>query len=87
MVLVYGRVDQVGIIGGSGRKGMDDVAWHPDDGSCVCCATYPTSLIPKKATRLVTSSKDDNSPVFMVWDLRNAQAPEKVCLSDATFEV
>jgi hypothetical protein len=31
-----------------------------------------------KATRLVTSSEDDASPVIMVWDLRNARAPEKV---------
>ena len=31
-----------------------------------------------KATRLVTSSEDDASPVVMVWDLRNARAPEKV---------
>ena len=32
-----------------------------------------------QATRLVTSSEDDASPVIMVWDLRNARAPEKVC--------
>ena len=32
-----------------------------------------------QATRLVTSSEDDSSPVIMVWDLRNARAPEKVC--------
>ncbi|KAH9930495.1 uncharacterized protein BXZ73DRAFT_101867 [Epithele typhae] len=44
-----------------GRRGMSDVAWHPD--------------IP---TRLVTSSEDDASPVIMVWDLRNARAPEKI---------
>ncbi|KAI0088959.1 hypothetical protein BDY19DRAFT_947002 [Irpex rosettiformis] len=44
-----------------GRRGMSDVAWHPDN-----------------ATRLVTSSEDDSSPVIMVWDLRNARAPEKI---------
>ncbi|KAI0687703.1 hypothetical protein BC835DRAFT_1376066 [Cytidiella melzeri] len=44
-----------------GRRGMSDVAWHPDN-----------------ATRLVTSSEDDTSPVIMVWDLRNARAPEKI---------
>ncbi|KAI0062781.1 hypothetical protein BV25DRAFT_1991321 [Artomyces pyxidatus] len=47
--------------GGTGRRGMSDVAWHPDN-----------------ATRLVTSSEDDASPVIMVWDLRNARAPEKI---------
>lgn len=31
-----------------------------------------------QATRLVTASEDDLSPVIMVWDLRNARAPEKV---------
>ncbi|KAG8881687.1 protein transport protein S31 [Tulasnella sp. 331] len=44
-----------------GRRGMSDVAWHPNN-----------------ATRLVTSSEDDSSPVIMVWDLRNARAPEKI---------
>ncbi|CAL1708455.1 unnamed protein product [Somion occarium] len=44
-----------------GRRGMSDVAWHPDN-----------------ATRLVTSSEDDTSPIIMMWDLRNARAPEKI---------
>ncbi|KAG8216349.1 hypothetical protein J3R82DRAFT_6428 [Butyriboletus roseoflavus] len=33
---------------------------------------------PDNATRLVTASEDDMSPVIMVWDLRNARAPEKI---------
>ncbi|KAF5386280.1 hypothetical protein D9757_008596 [Collybiopsis confluens] len=33
---------------------------------------------PDNATRLVTASEDDSSPVIMVWDLRNARAPEKI---------
>ncbi|KAI6004420.1 hypothetical protein F5J12DRAFT_836728 [Pisolithus orientalis] len=33
---------------------------------------------PDVATRLVTASEDDISPVVMVWDLRNARAPEKI---------
>ncbi|KAH9988178.1 hypothetical protein BJV77DRAFT_1023322, partial [Russula vinacea] len=33
---------------------------------------------PDNATRLVTSSEDDASPIIMVWDLRNARAPEKI---------
>ncbi|KAF9491062.1 hypothetical protein BDN71DRAFT_1453478 [Pleurotus eryngii] len=44
-----------------GRRGMSDIAWHPDN-----------------ATRLVTASEDDSSPIIMVWDLRNARAPEKI---------
>ncbi|KAJ2917891.1 hypothetical protein MD484_g2503, partial [Candolleomyces efflorescens] len=46
---------------GGGRRGMSDIAWHPDN-----------------ATRVVTSSEDDSSPIIMVWDLRNARAPEKI---------
>ncbi|KAJ1817616.1 protein transport protein S31 [Coemansia sp. RSA 2675] len=30
---------------------------------------------PQSATQLVTASSDDSSPVVMLWDLRNAQAP------------
>ncbi|KAJ1302288.1 hypothetical protein OPQ81_001105 [Rhizoctonia solani] len=43
------------------RRGMSDVAWHPDN-----------------ATRLITASEDDSQPVIMLWDLRNARAPEKI---------
>ena len=28
----------------------------------------------------MTASEDDSSPIIMVWDLRNARAPEKVML-------
>ena len=35
VALAYGGAGQVGIIGGGGRKGMSDVAWHPDNVSCV----------------------------------------------------
>jgi hypothetical protein len=37
-----------------------------------------TLTLMRQATRLVTASEDDTSPVIMVWDLRNARAPEKV---------
>ncbi|KAF8629447.1 hypothetical protein AX15_003441 [Amanita polypyramis BW_CC] len=33
---------------------------------------------PDNATRVVTGSEDDTSPIIMVWDLRNARAPEKI---------
>jgi protein transport protein SEC31 len=62
VALAYGGGATGGPMGSmGGRRGMSDVAWHPDN-----------------ATRLVTSSEDDSSPVVMVWDLRNARAPEKV---------
>ncbi|KAF9057047.1 hypothetical protein BJ165DRAFT_1418148 [Panaeolus papilionaceus] len=55
-----GQATSAGMAAG-GRRGMSDIAWHPDN-----------------ATRLVTASEDDSSPVIMVWDLRNARAPEKI---------
>ncbi|KAI5121114.1 hypothetical protein M0805_002787 [Coniferiporia weirii] len=62
VALAYGGASQgLNVMGAGSRKGMSDVAWHPDN-----------------ATRLVTSSEDDASPVVMVWDLRNARAPEKI---------
>ncbi|KAF9004641.1 hypothetical protein BDQ17DRAFT_1354419 [Cyathus striatus] len=33
---------------------------------------------PDNATRIITASEDDSSPIIMVWDLRNARAPEKI---------
>lgn len=36
---------------------------------------------PDNPTRLVTASEDDQSPIIMLWDLRNARAPEKVRVS------
>lgn len=41
----------------------------------------PVSAIawdPVKTTRLITAVPDDTDPVILVWDLRNANAPEKV---------
>jgi len=39
---------------------------------------HPLTLSFGQATRLVTSSEDDMSPIIMVWDLRNARAPERI---------
>ncbi|KAK9729369.1 protein transport protein S31 [Basidiobolus ranarum] len=33
---------------------------------------------PDNATQLVTASEDDSNPIIMMWDLRNAHAPEKI---------
>ncbi|CAG8490660.1 13439_t:CDS:10 [Cetraspora pellucida] len=33
---------------------------------------------PDMATQIITASEDDNNPVIVVWDVRNAHAPEKV---------
>ena len=31
----------------------------------------------------MTASEDDSSPIIMVWDLRNARAPEKVWITES----
>jgi len=44
----------------------------------------PVSAIawdPVKTTRLITAIPNDTEPVILVWDLRNANAPEKVLRS------
>ncbi|CAJ0922359.1 15847_t:CDS:10, partial [Entrophospora sp. SA101] len=33
---------------------------------------------PDLATQIIVASEDDNNPVIVVWDLRNARAPEKI---------
>lgn len=33
---------------------------------------------PDNSTTLITASSDENSPVILLWDLRNANAPQKV---------
>ena len=64
-----------------GRRGVSAIAWHPDNVSAIgLAARYHCviSLTSIQATRLVTASEDDSSPIIMAWDLRNARAPEKV---------
>jgi len=62
-----------------GRRGMSDIAWHPDNVSpCLLQLLQPGCSLTIQATRVVTASEDDSSPIIMVWDLRNARAPEKV---------
>lgn len=42
---------------------------------------HPVSSVqwhPKNSTKLMTASEDDNCPVILLWDLRNANAPERV---------
>ena len=66
-----------------GRRRMSDIAWHPDNVS-FSFLTYIYFFNEMQATRVVTASEDDSSPTVMVWDLRNARAPEKV-RSDLTL--
>ena len=67
---MYGRAGQIGIIDGGGRKGMGNIAWHPDNVSYVRCIMYSTCFTPKQATRFMASSGSGDLPVVMVWDSR-----------------
>ena len=49
VALAYGGAGQVGIIGGGGRRGISDFAWHPGNVSCVRCALV---LHPSHPNRL-----------------------------------
>ena len=46
VALAYGGAGQVGIIGGGGRRGISDFAWHPSNVSYVHCAhvLHPSHL-------------------------------------------
>ena len=55
VALAYGGVGQVGIIGGGGRRGISDFAWHPGNVSCVRCALVPH---PSHLNRLKTRDID-----------------------------
>lgn len=35
-------------------------------------------LLVVQTTRLITAVPNDSDPVILVWDLRNANAPERV---------
>lgn len=34
---------------------------------------------PEQQTKLITAILDDTNPVIQLWDLRNSNAPERVC--------
>ena len=73
----------------SSRRGQSAVAWHPDNvrySTFIQFLDLSLTQLTFQSTRLVTASEDDASPIIMLWDLRNARAPEKVerptwCLS------
>jgi protein transport protein SEC31 len=84
VALAYGG-GASGAQAGSARRGMSDVGWHPDN-VCEPLRDWHVLTPTAYATRLVTSSEDDASPIIMVWDLRNARAPEKVWSAVHVFE-
>ena len=48
---------------------------------CSIPKNVPCTLILRlQATKLITATPDEASPLILVWDLRNSNAPEKVGL-------
>lgn len=68
----YGQ-PQPGMMGGHqyGNQWMGAAGGRPGSVSAVVWH-------PENPTKLVTSSDDDTSPIVLVWDLRNARAPERI---------
>lgn len=90
MVGGYGVTNMTTSLGTGGRRSITAVAWNPDMVGCYlkCFAIVPFFPFPnvtnviifknRKATQIMTASEDDSNPVILIWDLRNAHAPEKV---------
>jgi protein transport protein SEC31 len=57
---------------------VSDFAWHPDNVSFHIPILRRNLTRLDQATRLITASEDDSQPVIMLWDLRNARAPERI---------
>ncbi|KAI9627655.1 hypothetical protein H4Q26_017222 [Puccinia striiformis f. sp. tritici PST-130] len=68
----YGQ-PQPGMMGGPqyGSQWMGPAGGRPGSVSSVVWH-------PENPTKLVTASDDDASPIVLVWDLRNARAPERI---------
>ncbi|KAI0243831.1 protein transport protein S31 [Massospora cicadina] len=62
------------------RREVMNLGYQPNQAFGASGARGVTAVAwnPDSATQLVTASEDDNNPVVMLWDLRNANAPEKV---------
>jgi protein transport protein SEC31 len=57
---------------------VSDVAWHPENVSFGIPTLRRNLTRLDQATRLITASEDDSQSVIMLWDLRNARAPERI---------
>ena len=79
-----GNMNMASGMGTGVRRGTTAVAWSPDN-VCITFFNQITwsninyrSLKILKATQIITASEDDINPVIVMWDVRNAHAPEKV---------
>ncbi|GFZ51615.1 Protein transport protein sec31 [Saitozyma sp. JCM 24511] len=64
--------------GGGAAKGMDAVAGTAGLQMGKRRGMSDVCWHPEQATRLITASEDDESPIIMLWDLRNTRAPERI---------
>ena len=65
------------MMGASTRRGISDIAWHPDNVRYPFSRSFGISLTNLRLC-LLTSSEDDTYPTILSWDLHNARAPEKI---------
>lgn len=77
------KVSQILVTGGNGGfLTVWDVRTKKESLTLNNLGRKPVSAVswhPEQQTKLVTATPDDTNPVILVWDLRNSNAPEKVC--------
>ncbi|CAI2182159.1 8380_t:CDS:10 [Funneliformis geosporum] len=61
----------------AGNYGMGN-NMAPGMGTGVRRGTTAVAWSPDNATQIITASEDDMNPVIVIWDVRNAHAPEKI---------
>ena len=64
--------------GGGAAKGMENAGGRMDLQMGKRRGMSDVCWHPDQATRLITASEDDESPIIMLWDLRNTRAPERI---------
>ena len=68
---------------GSGANQLGQQGWTPQGMGGRKAAVSAVAWHPENPTKLVTASEDDANPIIMLWDLRQAMAPERVRSEDS----
>ncbi|PKY23363.1 WD40 repeat-like protein [Rhizophagus irregularis] len=62
----------------TGGYSMGNMNMAPGMSTGVRRGTTAVAWSPDNATQIITASEDDINPVIVMWDVRNAHAPEKI---------
>ncbi|GBB98444.1 hypothetical protein RclHR1_03230002 [Rhizophagus clarus] len=62
----------------AGGYSMGNMNMAPGMSTGVRRGTTAVAWSPDNATQIITASEDDINPVIVMWDVRNAHAPEKI---------